>query len=73
MDLRRRTDWDQSLFVPIKFPFITEMAAVILRHKSAKAGAQPSILASRHVDRLQKLDAKDLIADYEVEMLMLDG
>ncbi len=49
------------------------MAAVILRHKPPKATAQPSILSSRQVDRLKKLDAKDLQAEYEVEMLMLDG
>ena len=59
-------------------PFATEMAAVVLRHTAKTAGllqasAQPSILASRHVDRLQKLDAKDLEAEYEVDMLMLDG
>jgi hypothetical protein len=49
------------------------MAAVILRHQPAKTSAQSSILASRQVDRLQKLDAKDLEAEYEAEMLMLDG
>jgi hypothetical protein len=49
------------------------MAAVILRHKSAKASKPSSILAPRHVDRLKKLDPKDLEGEYEAEMLMLDG
>ena len=47
--------------------------SVILRHKPQSSATLHSILASKQIDRLKKLDAKDIVGEYEVDMLMLDG
>lgn len=64
---------DSGAYIVNHFSLCMAALSVILRHKPQSSATLHSILASRQIDRLKKLDAKDIVGEYEVDMLMLDG